>query len=129
MGRHVSRSYQCHPTDPSDARRFTSDWLVEYGQLPKDAEVVEDAELVVSELVTNAINNHCAMYELALYVADDRLEVSVLDDGAGWPTPQNPSGAAEHGRGLRIVAALSESWGVEQVSDGCKRVWARLATV
>jgi hypothetical protein len=53
------------------------------------------------------------------------LRLSVLDDAPGSPRVRDPDWADPRGRGLRIVAALSDGWGVEPCETG-KEVWARL---
>ncbi len=126
MGWQTSRLFRCSPTDPYEARRFTGTWLLDTVRLPHGSEVVDDAELVVSELITNAVNNACSRIELALELDDTSLVVSVRDNGDGWPTPQDATPSEEHGRGLRIVGTLAQSWGVEQLADGSKRVSAVL---
>ncbi|MEY9991269.1 serine phosphatase RsbU (regulator of sigma subunit)/anti-sigma regulatory factor (Ser/Thr protein kinase) [Streptomyces sp. V4I8] len=93
--------------------------------------LVDDAVVVVSELVTNAVVHAGTDVELACRLEDETgaLVVEVLDhhpsraprDGefeAPYETP-------EYGRGLRLVSRLAESWGVTY-RTGAKIVWARL---
>ncbi|KUN92235.1 ATP-binding SpoIIE family protein phosphatase [Streptomyces caeruleatus] len=93
--------------------------------------LVDDAVVVVSELVTNAVVHAGTDVELACRLEDESgdLLVEVLDhhpsraprDGeveAPYETP-------EYGRGLRLVSRLAESWGVTY-RTGSKTVWARL---
>lgn len=93
--------------------------------------LVDDAVVVVSELVTNAVVHAGTDVELACRLEDETgdLLVEVLDhhpsraprDGeieAPYETP-------EYGRGLRLVSRLAESWGVTY-RTGAKTVWARL---
>jgi hypothetical protein len=44
------------------------------------------------------------------------------------PDLQEPGVSEFGGRGLHIVAALADSWGVDRLEDGCKAVWAELRT-
>jgi len=95
------------------------------GRTDADA-VIADAEIIVSELLTNAINAQCRLAELRLSARHDCVRIEVHDDGVGMPELQNPGIADQHGRGLLIVSALATNWGVERSSGG-KRVWAELA--
>jgi anti-sigma regulatory factor (Ser/Thr protein kinase) len=90
-----------------------------------------DAELLVSELVTNAVLHSRGDVALTLAVADGMLEVGVTDPGAGLRPQRSLEGSAgppwtaEGGRGLRLVDRLSVDWGVVAMSRG-KQVWFRL---
>ncbi|MET9824755.1 SpoIIE family protein phosphatase [Streptomyces sp. NPDC006349] len=90
-----------------------------------------DALVVVSELVTNAVVHAGTDVEVGLQVEESgTLVVEVADQhpcraprGGDHETPHEP---AEYGRGLRLVAALAEAWGVTY-RPGTKTVWARLS--
>jgi anti-sigma regulatory factor (Ser/Thr protein kinase) len=96
----------------------------------------DDAELVVSELVTNGVQASRAMTHAAirLWLASDRAQVVVCvwDASPQPPVRMDAAGDAEHGRGLLLVEAVSEQWGwfpAERASPwaGChhgKAVWA-----
>lgn len=95
---------------------------------------VEDAALVVSELVTNAVRHGRVpgrLVELRLvYDLEKSVTVEVSDTGDGRPSPDAAPPAAvpasaESGRGLPLVAALAAEWGVRDRVVG-KTVWARL---
>ncbi|MFC8852107.1 SpoIIE family protein phosphatase [Streptomyces sp. NPDC057144] len=90
-----------------------------------------DALVVVSELVTNAVVHAGTDVEVGLRVEETgTLVVEVADrhpsrapsGGGDHETPHDP---AEYGRGLRLVAALAEAWGITY-RPGSKTVWARL---
>jgi anti-sigma regulatory factor (Ser/Thr protein kinase) len=89
-------------------------------------ELVEDVELVVSELVTNAVRHGLGAITMYLEVASDRVVVGVQDEGAGWPVPRQPALTAVDGRGLAMVALLAAEWGVRPAPDGGKVVWCVL---
>jgi serine/threonine-protein kinase RsbW len=88
-----------------------------------------DAELVTSELVTNAIE-HAGAVTLGLevmHLADSgMIAVVVTDSSADAPVRCDLYGDAEHGRGLNIVEALSAKWGWRPKGSG-KAVYAILA--
>jgi anti-sigma regulatory factor (Ser/Thr protein kinase) len=83
------------------------------------------AELLVSELVTNAINHGRTTCLLELTATSTVLRAAVADDGGGAPQLRYAGPEAESGRGLAIVEALASRWGVEPTSSG-KVVWFEL---
>ncbi|MFD0256972.1 SpoIIE family protein phosphatase [Kitasatospora indigofera] len=95
------------------------------------ADLVDTAELLASELVTNAIRHtdRDAMFTARLYRESDtdraRLRVEVEDESDLWPTRRTPGEQASSGRGLMLVEALSDAWGVEPRGTG-KRMWFEL---
>ncbi|NRQ30290.1 ATP-binding protein [Nonomuraea sp. NN258] len=74
------------------------------------AELVDDAVLMVSELITNAFLYGAAPYELVLHVDTEEIRCAVVDSNTALPEPGAADPRAEHGRGLHIVAALSEGF-------------------
>nr|QIY60394.1 ATP-binding protein [Streptomyces sp. RPA4-2] len=83
------------------------------------------AELVVSELVTNAIRYGGSPVQLRL-IRHDTLICEVSDSSNTAPHLRRARTFDEGGRGLFIVAQLAERWGTRQQSDG-KTIWAELA--
>lgn len=88
-------------------------------------EVAGALEVVISELVTNALRARCDTVRVHLSVDSDRIRVGVEDDAPGRPTLLRPATTDTHGRGLIIVTMLAEDWGVRALSAG-KEVWAEL---
>jgi anti-sigma regulatory factor (Ser/Thr protein kinase) len=120
----AERSFGCDHTVPSAARAWTRLVVLEMlPAAPESDDIAEDLEIVVSELVTNAVLAGCAATRLVLSLNPDCLRVDVLDDAPGWPTEQDASPADDHGRGLAIVSALASRWGVRRRTDA-KEVWA-----
>jgi anti-sigma regulatory factor (Ser/Thr protein kinase) len=102
------------------ARRELRHWLHELG-----CTTAEDATLVLSELVTNAIVHAHAGCTIEMKHDDHCLRLEVRD-----PSPTPPIIGVEQphdigGRGLHIVEAIANAWGWEPTSDG-KTVWANL---
>src|SRR5689334_3106055 len=89
-------------------------------------EVVERLELIASELLTNSVVHAAAAPELTLRGRGGTVLLRVVDHGPGWPTVRPADVTTVGGFGLRIVADLSESWGVDHLPEG-KAVWARVA--
>lgn len=85
---------------------------------------LEAAQLLVTELVTNAVRHGAGPVRLHTRLQEDGLHVGVADDGAGQPTLQEVPPRATGGRGLYIVNALADRWGVEPSDAGTgKTVW------
>lgn len=88
-------------------------------------EAGETAELVVSELVTNAVRAGSSTLTLALHLHVGELRVSVADTASGWPRPRPLTPDSPGGRGLYLVEQMTSSWGVSPTTSG-KAVWASL---
>jgi serine phosphatase RsbU (regulator of sigma subunit)/anti-sigma regulatory factor (Ser/Thr protein kinase) len=93
------------------------------------SDLIDTAELLSSELVTNAIRHtdRDAMFTARLYreAGSARLRVEVEDESDLWPTRRTPGEQASSGRGLMLVEALADGWGVEPRGSG-KRMWFEL---
>jgi anti-sigma regulatory factor (Ser/Thr protein kinase) len=87
-----------------------------------DPEVVEVIELLVSELVTNALTHASSVSTLRIDSRTDAVRVSVDDQSTVGPWVRHPSPDDDGGRGLLLVDALAASWGWEPLASG-KRVW------
>ncbi|MFC7303282.1 SpoIIE family protein phosphatase [Streptomyces monticola] len=87
--------------------------------------VLDSMELMVSELVTNALRySHSRPVELRL-VRTDVLLCEVEDDDHTLPTLCSAGAADESGRGLTVVSSLSKEWGASRTGSG-KSVWFEL---
>ncbi|MFF4346668.1 SpoIIE family protein phosphatase [Streptomyces sp. NPDC001530] len=129
------------PLAPGTARRFTRGALADWAELALpgaetiDDRLTDDAVVVVSELVTNAVVHAGTDVELLCRLecagdgAPGPLVVEVSDHhpsrAVRGDSVERPYGTPEYGRGLRLVAALSEAWGITY-RTGVKTVWARL---
>ena len=88
--------------------------------------VLEDATLLVSELVTNACLHGGDPVTLRLELSRTRARVEVEDGVPGWPGMRSPTDRDPGGRGLLIVDSLSHVWGIDQAASGGKVVWAEV---
>jgi anti-sigma regulatory factor (Ser/Thr protein kinase) len=86
------------------------------------SEVVDDAVLLVSELVTNSVLHGGPPVVVAVDCDEDTLQVRVRDGSPALPAPRNAAQGDENGRGLALVAEMSADWGVDTEQDG-KHVW------
>jgi anti-sigma regulatory factor (Ser/Thr protein kinase) len=87
---------------------------------------VDDARLLVSELVTNAVKYGPEDEAIRLIIrrGDERMRFTVHDRGLGpLPAMRADDDPAPGGHGLRLVDALADRWGVER---GSTRVWFEL---
>jgi anti-sigma regulatory factor (Ser/Thr protein kinase) len=117
------------PASAKVARDFAHTTLLGW-DLPGMA---EDTQMVVSELVTNALRHglqemraglSTPMLQLVLLRHERRLVVVVTDPSDQAPAISDHGEFAEEGRGLRIVEALSGSWGWAPLVTSGKAVWA-----
>jgi anti-sigma regulatory factor (Ser/Thr protein kinase) len=84
-------------------------------------------ELLVSELVTNAMLHGAPPIRVRIEMIRDRVHVAVTDASPRLPLAERPRSEDLTGRGLAIVEALSEAWGALLRPDGGKVVWADVA--
>lgn len=96
--------------------------------------MIDTAELVVSELATNAVRRSWSGSQDGWFVVSvdlgeaDRVQVSVTDLGGDQaPAQVVVPDDAECGRGLHLVQMVAKEWGVDSTALG-RRVWADLAT-
>jgi anti-sigma regulatory factor (Ser/Thr protein kinase) len=89
------------------------------------AELADDAELLASEIVTNAIVHSATLITVLAVVRGGELVVTVSDDVHGRPAVRPADKDAETGRGMHVVAELAGAWGVTRRAFG-KTVWFRL---
>ena len=122
----AERRFRCDPTLPSRARSWVRASLTHALPAHAAASVVDDAEIVVSELATNALRARSTGCAVRWDLDAALVTLSVFDDATGWPRPVTAAAEDQHGRGLHIVAALARRWGVSAERCG-KRIWAQLA--
>lgn len=122
------------------ARQFTADMLRLWG-VP--GSLTDDAYLIASELVTNAVHATgtldpepdlvtlaaLPLVGLKLTLAKEQLIIEVADASETPPQLQQQYEAAESGRGLFLVTMLAARWSYFPVETGGKVVWAELAIV
>jgi len=115
------------------ARAFCTDRLQQrLGPGDAAVDLIATSELVVSELVTNAVRAQSSRISVRLTIDDYNLVIAVRDNGSGQPAPRNAAPTDTNGRGLALVSALSNAWGysgpdtdTDASKPPAKTVWAQ----
>jgi serine phosphatase RsbU (regulator of sigma subunit)/anti-sigma regulatory factor (Ser/Thr protein kinase) len=128
----ASAAYQPEPAAAAAARRFVrqtlQSWDISARAWDPDR-VVDDAVLLTSELVTNAVVHAGTPLDVTCRLTSGELEVAVCDRHPARTLPDIPKGAstsAERGRGLLLPSVLASSWGVTYARTA-KAVWFRMS--
>ncbi len=109
---------------PAMARRAVR----EFATSTRCAEIADTAELLASELVTNAVTHGHGKVTMLMESDARGLEVTVCDDNPTRPAMVDGDPFSLGGRGLHLVELLADAWGVTPDSAGPgKGVWFRLA--
>jgi len=110
---------------PAEARKF----LVASGCADHATHVLDEALLLVTELVTNSVLHGGPTIMLSIECDGTGLCVRVRDGSEVMPRPRDAGDDDEGGRGLTLVDLLTDKWGVEHVDDELgvgKAVWFEL---
>jgi anti-sigma regulatory factor (Ser/Thr protein kinase) len=117
------------PASVARVRRYVRTATTRHGP-----DVADTAELLASEIATNAIvhsrsgrpGGHIAV---KVDHAEQAVQIRVHDQGSANSVPQvrgNPDPITEHGHGLGLVTTLAAQWGTRQTADGGRLVWFEL---
>jgi anti-sigma regulatory factor (Ser/Thr protein kinase) len=137
----IGRVLSTSPEEARTARQFVRELLTCWGL----TELVDDAELIIAELVVNAVRHGLRavspvaavasaganpgsqpLMRLCLLRRAGEVMLAVTDPSTEPPVPQVPDSSWECGRGLQIVGALSYVWGWSPIDGQGKAVWAVL---
>lgn len=111
-----------HPSSSGKARRFVAGVLRSW-RMP---EIADGAiELLTSELTTNAVRHARSAFTVVVRYDGERVRIEVDDSSSKAPRPRTPSDQDTGGRGLILVEAMAEAWGMTPTPDG-KQVWFEL---
>jgi anti-sigma regulatory factor (Ser/Thr protein kinase) len=105
-------------TAASRARRFVAETLRAWGY----ESVIPDAELLVSELVTNAVLHARSSARVELVRNGNILRIAVCDNSRALPRVRDYAPDAVTGRGMLLVDRIARRWGIDP-NDGGKCVW------
>lgn len=115
-------SFPADPGSIAEARRFAAKAVA-----PLHPELCDAVSLLVSELATNAIRHGESTFAVEVEALADCVRVKVSDAGEGWPTTADTVPTDTRGRGLRIVDAFADNWGVFSDKRAGKTVWFELS--
>src|SRR5215469_14586840 len=138
----TSRPLSPLPEEARTARQFVRELLACWGL----SYLSDDAELIIAELVVNAVRHGlrtapqavaagapgvpgvagASALRLCLLRRVGEVMLAVTDPSNEAPTPRAPGWTGESGRGLQIVGALSYVWGWSPIEGRGKAVWAVL---
>lgn len=119
---HATPRGECELTVSSEAPSQAREFLRRVTCPEHGGQVLDDAVLMVSELVTNSVQHGGPPLVVAAECDGDALRVLVRDGSTTSPEPRNADADAESGRGLALVQSLSQEWGVQTDAEG-KHVW------
>jgi serine/threonine-protein kinase RsbW len=121
------RTFPGQPGQVSVARR----WLA---QMIDGFTAIDDVLLACSELATNAIMHSASgqpdgQFTVRLAIRQDIVRVEVLDQGGAWPgrlgEEDHAKDSGQRGRGLTIVAAITDAWGIVGDHEG-RTTWCEI---
>ncbi|MET9097110.1 ATP-binding protein [Streptomyces cyaneofuscatus] len=123
----VQRFFESRPESVRQAREFASTNLFGWGL----AERTDDIRLCVSELATNALVHGTVSdhgFLVRLEAEDDVVRLEVHDSRRRRPETRQADDTDVSGRGLVLVAALADDWGVQDRTPLGKIVWSCFKT-
>jgi serine/threonine-protein kinase RsbW len=119
----VDRAFSSTSDAVSKARRYVVGALKGVSRETTDA-----IELIVSELATNCVRHAASEFVVRVDQTRDRIRIEVTDHGHGQPSMRSPGPADLTGRGLRVLDALADAWGVVASPPRAgKTVWFTIA--
>ena len=110
----------CDPASTARARQLVRECAEQLGR----PDLGENAELLVSELVANAIRHAGPPLVVRCEESAGGLQITVCDGSSGQPVLRSAAGTDEAGRGLMLVDVLAAEWGIDLRPEGGKAVWA-----
>ena len=117
----VSRGFDADADTVPQSRRFARQVLTDWGRVECEWVVLQ----LLSELVTNAVIHARTSYTVTISDDGEHLRLGVRDSSARVVIPRQYDGTATTGRGLMLVAQMSQRWGVDHDPEG-KTVWAQI---
>jgi DNA-binding NarL/FixJ family response regulator len=120
----TTATFARHPASAGRARAFARDAMTSAGAA--DDSLVETVQLLLSELVTNAIVHASSEPTVAISLLADRVHIEIVDSTTTAVRPRTARADEESGRGLGIVEMLALAWGTTPLPGG-KVVWFDVA--
>jgi anti-sigma regulatory factor (Ser/Thr protein kinase) len=109
------------PASAAAARAFTAETLGDWGC----DRILDVAQLLVSELVTNVVLHAGTDALVELSLDEELLRIEVSDGSRRSPVQRTGHHSSVGGRGIPIVEVVGDNWGVNERADG-KTVWTEL---
>ena len=119
----VQVTLPCEPASATAARALLRDALTGAGQ----TRWLDAAELACSEIVTNVVLHAHTGFLLTVDIDTDRLRVQVRDFSPALPVQRHYDTSATTGRGMALVAALTDEHGISDAGPDGKTVWFTLS--
>jgi serine/threonine-protein kinase RsbW len=96
-----------------------------------DDQVIDDASLLTTELMSNAVEHGSGVVELEIAVQNGLLHIGVHDDSVELPAKHDATSASvEGGRGIWLVQSIAHDWGSDSSGrEPGKTVWFELTTL
>ena len=113
------------PTSPGAARRLVNDVLTAQN-CPED--LVQNAKLLVSELVTNSVLHARSAMTLSVSVLGTLVRIEVADGSSRVPVQRLSDAEAVTGRGLQLISRLADDFGFRVQGGSGKVVWFTLGS-
>lgn len=120
----ASLALDAHPAAVSEARRFLRRSLAA-AAIADD--VLDTVLLLASEVVTNAVIHAQTSSTVRVLRLDAVVRIEVVDESAHLPELRVLDFESASGRGLAIIQAVAERWGVERIPGDGKLVWFEVA--
>lgn len=117
----ASTRLPAHPASSRAARAFVAEHLHTWGL----DSAIDDASLLVSELVTNAILHGRSPMELVVRRVKTRVRVEVFNEDRRAPQARYPDAASGHG--FSLVQAVATRWGVGDEDGAGNGAWFEIA--
>lgn len=121
--RQMSSNHEPEAASAGQLRRRVRTLLTGWGV---HADTVDDALLVIEELVANVLDHARTPFQLVVRLIGNVVHIAVNDRSTRAPRLQPFDPTAVRGRGLQLVSTLAVRWGCERQAGG-KTVWAELA--
>lgn len=114
----AQQSFPAVPASAREVRRFVGAVL---SDLVED--VADSVLLMAAELAANCIVHAGSPFSVTISRLGDQLRIEMTDQGGGSPDLRRPGPLEPHGRGLQIVDAIADDWGVTHRGASSKTVW------
>jgi hypothetical protein len=120
----IERRLECHVQSIPQARHELARALDNVG-VGKDR-TYNDILVVATEMMTNAVRACKNYLGMRIQIHHTWLQIDVTDDNPNPAVQLHPAPDETHGRGIKIIAALSERWGQTPWNGSTKTIWSQL---